>query len=155
MRPLPHRDWKKTPFPLLPSSRSPHLAAARHLVSAAVRCYQRSGWRLESGQRHPARGESASGAEGRGEGRRGAIPIGPALRLCGDGAEGCWEVSGEEKMGRGALFSPREVRGLFQNATFVTVVLAMCFAFISSCVWSRRNEPFLFFPHHRALKILV
>lgn len=155
MRPLPHKDWKKTPFPPLPSSRSPHLAAARHLVSAAVRRYQRSGWRLESGQRHPAARRARAGLkeeERRGEAGR---HLGPALRLCGDGAEGCWEVSGEEKMGRGAPFSPREVRGLFQNATFVTVVLAMCFAFISSCVWSRRNEPFLFFPHHCALKILV
>lgn len=72
MRPLPHRDWKKTPFPPLPSSRSPHLAAARHLVSAAVRRYQRSGWRLESGQRHPAARRARAGLKE--EERRGGAP---------------------------------------------------------------------------------
>lgn len=95
---------KKTPS-RPPSPHSPHLAAARHLVGAAVRRAQRSGWRLEPGQHHPAAGRERAGLRE----EAGRHP-GPTLLLCGDGAGGCLEVSRERKMERGAHFSPQEVR---------------------------------------------
>lgn len=101
-----------------------------------MRRAQRSGWRLEPGQHHPAAGRERAGLRE----EAGRHP-GPTLLLCGDGAGGCQEVSRERKMGRGARFSPQEVRGA--SATFVAVVLAVCFIFTSSGVWGRRNEPFL------------